>query len=86
LPHEGRPTPEGDHSTNLRITTRGGDFYMATSEDFDLAIDSSHVDDSYKIPVIPHDIDLTLLKDIETTKDDTSWPAAAEHSAVSTVT
>ncbi|MFP1155645.1 hypothetical protein ACK280_26835, partial [Mycobacterium sherrisii] len=39
---EGRPTPEGDHSTNLRITTRGGDFYMATSEDFDLAIDTLH--------------------------------------------
>jgi hypothetical protein len=28
LPHEGRPTPKGDGPTNLRITARGGHFYL----------------------------------------------------------
>ena len=41
LPHERRPTPEGDTSTELRITARGGDFYLATSGDFHLAIDKN---------------------------------------------
>ena len=40
LPHEGRPTPKGEPPTNLRITARGGDFYLATSGDFYLAIDN----------------------------------------------
>ena len=43
LPHEGRPTPEGEPLTNLGITARGGDFYLATSGDFYLAIDSDSI-------------------------------------------
>src|SRR6478609_8467781 len=41
LPHERRPTPKGGPQNNLGITARGGDFYLATSGDFHLAIDRS---------------------------------------------
>src|SRR6516165_10872283 len=39
LPNEGRPTPEGEPQANLGINARGGDFYLATSGYFYLAID-----------------------------------------------
>ncbi|MGO9101722.1 MAG: recombinase family protein [Mycobacterium sp.] len=39
LPHERRPTPKGEPTTDLRITARGGYFYLATSGYFYLAID-----------------------------------------------
>ncbi|MCV7030252.1 hypothetical protein [Mycobacterium sherrisii] len=39
------------------------------------------LDDSYDLPIVETEIDLILLRDIEITKDDPSWPAAAVRSA-----
>lgn len=39
------------------------------------------LDDSYDLPIVETEIDLILLRDIEVTKDDASWPAAAVRSA-----
>jgi hypothetical protein len=43
LPHERGPTPEGESLTHHRTTARGGDFYLAASGYFHLAIDSATI-------------------------------------------
>jgi DNA replication protein DnaC len=44
LPHERRPTPKGEPTTNIEITARGGYFYLATSGYFNLAIDRRYAE------------------------------------------